>query len=150
MRYNNSSYCRMEKRKHSKPRGWLWWLVAGVDLSMVVIYDIIGLNTLRSRQNGRHFPDDIFKLIFLIKNVCISTKISLKFVPQVPINNIPALVQIIAWHRSGDKALSEPMMDNFLTHICVTRPQWVNFLSGPSVRKCNLLNIFCTHSKPQQ
>ena len=28
-------------------------------------------------------------------------KISLKFVPEGPINNIPALVQIVAWHRPG-------------------------------------------------
>ena len=46
--------------------------------------------------------------------------------PRVPINNIPALVQIMAWRRPGDKPLSEPMMVNLLTHICVTRPQWVN------------------------
>ena len=42
-----------------------------------------------------------------------------------PINNIPALVQIMAWRRAGDKSLSEPMMVSLLTHICVTRPQWV-------------------------
>ena len=51
------------------------------------------LNTLRTRQNGCHFTDDIFKCIFLNENVWISIKISLKFVPKVPINNIPALVQ---------------------------------------------------------
>ena len=28
--------------------------------------------------------------------------------------------------RPGDKPLSEPMMVSLLTHICVTRPQWVN------------------------
>ena len=27
-----------------------------------------GINTLRPRQNGRHFPDDIFKCIFLNEN----------------------------------------------------------------------------------
>ena len=54
---------------------------------------------------------------------------SLKFVPKCPINNIPALVQIMAWRRPGDKPLSEPVMVSLLTHICVTRPQWVNTLS---------------------
>ena len=49
-------------------------------------------------------------------NVWIWLQISLKFVPEVRINNILA----------GDKPLSEPMMVNLLTHICVTRPQWVN------------------------
>ena len=41
------------------------------------------------------------------------------------INNIPALVQIMAWRRSGEKPLSEPMVISALTHKCVTRPQWV-------------------------
>ena len=41
-------------------------------------------------------------------------------------NNIPTLAQIMAWRRSGDKPLSEPMMISLLTHICVTRPQCVN------------------------
>ena len=84
------------------------------------------INTLRPRQNGRHFPDDIFKCIFLFENVWIWIKISFKFVPKVRNNNIPALAQIMAWRRIGDKPLSEPMMVNLLTYICVTRPQWVN------------------------
>ena len=85
------------------------------------------LNTLRPRQNGRHFPDDVFKCIFLNENVWISLKISLRFVSKVPIDNIPALVQVMAWRRPGDKPLSEPMMVSLLTHICVTRPQWVKY-----------------------
>ena len=78
-------------------------------------------NTIRPRQNGRHFADDTSKRIFMNKNV----RISIKFVPKGLINNIPALVQIMAWRRPDDKPLSEPMMVNLLTHICVTRPQWV-------------------------
>ena len=69
------------------------------------------------------FADDIFKHIFLNENARISIKISLKFVPKGPINNIPALVQIMAWCRPGDKPLSEPRIESPLTHICVTRPQ---------------------------
>ena len=52
------------------------------------------------------------------------TEISLKFVPKRPINNIPALVQMMAWYQQGDKPLSELMMVSLLTHICVTRPQY--------------------------
>ena len=81
------------------------------------------VNTLRTRQNDHRFTDDTFKGIFLNENILILIKISLKFVPKGPINNIPALVQIMAWRRSGDKPLSEPMMVSLLTHICVTRPQ---------------------------
>ena len=82
-------------------------------------------NILRPRQNGRHFPDDTFKWIFLNENVWISLNISLKFVPRGSINNIPTLVQVMAWRRPGDKPLSEPMMVRLPTHQCVTRPQWV-------------------------
>ena len=49
--------------------------------------------------------------------------ISLKFLTRGSINNIRALVQIMAWHRPGAKTLSEPLMFSLLTHICVTRPQ---------------------------
>ena len=86
----------------------------------------IRLNTLRPRQNGRRFADDTFRCIFWNENVRISIKISLKFVPKGLINNNPALVQIMAWRLPGDKPLSEPMMVSLLTHLCVTRPQWVN------------------------
>ena len=82
-------------------------------------------NTWRPRQNGRHFADDIFKCIFLNENIWTPVKVSLNFVPKGPINNIPSLVQIMAWRRSGDKPLSEPMMVGLTTHICVTRPRWV-------------------------
>ena len=84
-------------------------------------------NTLRPRLNGCHFPDDIFKRIFLNQNVPIPINISLQFVPKGPINNIQALFQIMAWHRPGDKPLSETMLVSLLTHICVTRPQSVHW-----------------------
>ena len=83
------------------------------------------INSLRPRPNRHHVADDILKCIFENENEWISHRISLKFVPKVRINNIPALVQMMAWRRSGDKPLSEPMMASLLTHIWVTRPQWV-------------------------
>ena len=83
------------------------------------------LNTLRPRQNGHHFPYVISNGVFN-ENIWISIKISLKFVTRGQINNSPSLVQIMAWRRPGDKPLSEPMMVSLLTHVCVTRPQWVN------------------------
>ena len=80
--------------------------------------------TLRPRQDGRHFADDTRKCISLNKNIGISIKISLKF-SKGPIKNIPALVQVMACRRPGDKTFTEPMVVTLLTHICVTRPQWV-------------------------
>ena len=86
------------------------------------------VNTMRLRQNGCHFADAILKWIFLNENVWISINISLKFVPIGPINNIPSLVQILAWRHPGDKPLSEPTEDSLLMQICVILPQWVNSL----------------------
>ena len=110
-------------------------------------------------QWGRDKMDAIsqttfFKCIFLNENVWISIKISLKFVPKGPINNVPTLVQIMAWCRPGDKPLSEPMMVNLPTHICVPRPQWVKNSQTPytvlysiwkvlSINFCQMSNTFC-------
>ena len=55
--------------------------------------------------------------------------------PKVPIYNIPALVQIMAWRRPGDKPLSEPMMVTLLMHSCITQPQWVNWVTKRSLLK---------------
>ena len=97
---------------------------------MCVTVEIIdGINTLRPWQNGCDFADDTFKCIFLNENVRISIKISLKFVPKGPINNNPALVQIMAWCQSGNKPLSEPMMVSLLMHTCVTPSHWVKYIS---------------------
>ena len=68
----------------------------------------LSVNILRTKQNDRHFLDDIFYCISLNENILYSIIISL------PVPNIP-----------GDKLLSEPMMAILPTHICVTRPQTV-------------------------
>ena len=73
-----------------------------------------------------------FKCISLNANVWTSNKISLKFVPKCPITNIPALVQMMAWHLAGTKPLSESMMLSLIMHICVTRAQCVKDAGSPS------------------
>ena len=75
-------------------------------------------------ENGRPFSDDIFKCIFLNEDTWISITFLLKFVPKGTVDNILALVQLMAWRRPGDKPLSERMMVVLAMHICVTRPQW--------------------------
>ena len=57
--------------------------------------------------------DDIFKCIFLDENYRIPFQISLKFVPRSPIDNKPALVQVMAWRRTGAKSLPQPMLTQF-------------------------------------
>ena len=108
----------------------------------------IAVNTLKPSQDGRHFADDTFKRIFLNENFGISIKISLKFVPQGSINNIPALIQIMAWRRPGDKPLSEPIMVRLPTHIYVTRTQWVNGMCNCYFRARVVIgNVPCSESE---
>ena len=49
----------------------------------------------------------------MYEKFCILILISLKFVPKGQIDNNTALVQVMAWHRSGDKPLYEPMVTQF-------------------------------------
>ena len=71
--------------------------------------------------NLSHWSRDKMSAIFMNENGIILIKISLKYVPKGPINNIPALVQIVAWHRIGDKPLFEPMstwfIDTYVPHM---------------------------------
>ena len=58
--------------------------------------------------------DDIFKCIFLNENDRTQIQISLKLVPKSPIDNKPALVQVMAWRRTGAKYSTEPLMIQFI------------------------------------
>ena len=77
------------------------------------------INTLGARQNGRHFTDDILKLIFFTANLWISNKISLKYVAydlfdDIGSDNILAPIkrQAIIWSDDDHR------------RKCVTRHQW--------------------------
>ena len=66
-----------------------------------------------------NLADDIFNQIFLNENVLILIKMSLKFVPKGPIDNKPALFQVMAWRWIGNKALPEIMLTQFIdTYMC--------------------------------
>ena len=65
-------------------------------------------------------------------------------VPKGPVDNIPALVQIMAWCRPGDKPLSETMMVSLMTHIYVTRPLWVKSEQSMTVCKAQSTRIHNT------
>ena len=110
-------FIRSGGHSHYAPqKGTQNWNFSSLKVCIIHSYYIVKwINTLRPRQNGHHFLDDIFKCIFLNENVSISIMISLKFVPRGQINNIPALVQIMAWRLHSAKPLSEPMMVSLLT-----------------------------------
>ena len=104
---------------------------------------LFGFTYILTHWEGRNKMDAIsqttFSSAFSWLKFWIPIKISLKFVLKGSINNIPALVQIMAWRRPGDKPLSWPMMVSLLTHICVTRPQWVNIVEA-CWHTCALVN----------
>ena len=100
-------------RKLSLPCSTLWYFFLQIffcscKVSSAVPVHPITLTPLE--QYGRHFADDIFRRIFMNEKFYILIKISLKFVPRGPIDNYPALVQMMAWREIGDKPLSEPML----------------------------------------
>ena len=71
---------------------------------------VLIVNSSPLDKNGRFIADDIFRCIFVNEKFFILIKITLKFVPKGPVDNNPAVVQIMAWRRIGDKPLSEPML----------------------------------------
>ena len=69
-------------------------------------------------QNGRHFGRRHFQMHFFNANERTPIRCSLKFVPRSPIENEPALGQVMVWRRTGDKPLPEPMLTQ-ITDSCV-------------------------------
>ena len=70
-------------------------------------------------RNNHHFADNIFNCIFINDKFCFAITISLKFVPDGPIDNKSALLQVMAWHWTGDKPLPEPVLTQFTdTFMC--------------------------------
>ena len=74
---------------------------------------LLVFNTLRPRQSGFHFVDDIFKCSFMDEIFCILIQISQNFVPQCLIANKAVLVKGMAWYRTGDKPLPGLMLIQF-------------------------------------
>ena len=77
----------------------MWWNIEGICWVVLSLSNLVSvlaipffLNSSPPGQNGCHFADDIFRCIFLNENFCILFKISLKFVPKGPIDNISTLV----------------------------------------------------------
>ena len=111
-------------------------------------------NTSRPRQNGRNFTGDIFKCIFSNENVWILIEISLKFIPNCPINNILALVQIMVWRRPVNAIPQNktPVTITLITfvgeiHISYTQCMMRGFPSNPQIGIL-LKSCFCCDLSP--
>ena len=60
---------------------------------------------------------------------------------RVQLTIFPALFQIMDWRRPGGNLLSEPIMVRLQTHICITRPHWVNTFR-PELNSFHIADIF--------
>ena len=87
-----------------------------------------GINSSAMGKMAATFTDDILERILLNENIRIPIQCSMKFVPKCPIDNLPALVLIMAWRRIGDKPLSELILTSSPTHICGTRVGGMNYI----------------------
>ena len=122
---------------------------------------VMNFNTLRPEQNGHHFADNLFKWIFFFnKNVWISIKFSMNFIPRGLIDNksIPVftigsdndiepnkpqaitftLVQVMAWCHQATSHYLNQCWPRSMSPYGVTRPQWVNPWVG--VKSSTILN----------
>ena len=92
---------------------YLAWNVNFEYLSMTFYWwSIIGLLTPYClTQRGHHCADATFKFLLLYKKWLSLVEILLQFVLIISIIFKPALVQIMAWHRTGVKPLESTMTE---------------------------------------
>ena len=105
------NYCAWKSEANKHREFSRAWPKCSLDLYSLTMSSPI--NSSPPGQNDHRFADDVFRCIFVYEKFCIFIRVSLKFVPKGPIHNKPALVQIMAWHRTDDKRLSEPMLTWF-------------------------------------
>ena len=75
----------------------------------------ISLNHLPLHKMATVLADDIFKYIFLNENDRTTIQISLKFVLRSPIDNKPALFQVMACRLFGEPRMTQ-FTDAYMQH----------------------------------
>ena len=125
---------------------WKHLSAFSVELLLLAVTDVtnafenitINANTFRLRENGYNFADDIFGLILLEENLWVSIKILIKYIPNGPINNKPALVLIMA---SCQKVTSHHLSNDSLVYCCIYVPLGLNELKSslsPSISEIQI------------
>ena len=105
-----------EMRCISTYRSWNNWAVIVETIFSVMKMVLFSYFSFRRRHFQMHFLEG--KVLFFYSNFT-------EFVPSGSFDNKLAWVQVMAWCRTGDKLLSEPMLLGSQTHICGTRGIWV-------------------------
>ena len=86
-----------------------------------------------------HFADNSLKSIFLNEDAWILIKILWKFVPKGPIDNKSALIRAMAWHKTGNKPLLEPIINSVQWCIYMHRPVSMNEMTQTWRLECQWL-----------
>ena len=119
---------------------------------MHTILALWGFDTLRPRQDGRNFTDDIFKCIFFKVNFWLLIEISLKFVSRGPMNNTSATLwnnryitiqnvpyEWVSWQTKGIQYVNDILNENgdFLSHTEISEKFGVrcHFLQALQIRQ---------------
>ena len=89
--------------------------LASMDFAHAGMPHCIIYGTIYPLTHGPPFPRRHFQMLFLQWKCMNIDWILIEVSSWGPINNIPALVQMMAWHRPDDKPLSEPILVSLLT-----------------------------------
>ena len=112
------------------------------------------------RQNGQHFPDDIFKFPCFNENHCIAIEVSVKFVSKSYINNKSSLIQLICRNRQQGIIWTNAYLlwsgsskeNYFVNEICkktsiVFRPKYVEPIKTQSQLGFSLFSKYLKRNK---
>ena len=111
--YNKNTFKLLTKRLRSSVRHKTLEYIRGKPITDATWSPGMSFTHLPLDKMSTILADGIFKSIFMNENYRILIQISLKSVPRSPISNKPALIQVMAWCRTGPKPLPEPMMTQF-------------------------------------
>ena len=75
-----------------------------------VLFPNFFINSSPPDKMATILADNIFNCIFMNENDTIPIQLSLHYVSRSPIDNKPALAQVLAWRQIGNKPLPEPVM----------------------------------------
>ena len=110
--------------------------ISSLPISVSCIHpEQLSVNTLPQRQNGSYFCRQHFQMHFIWWKTWISIEILLKFFIKDLIDNMLALVQLMAWHQKwlGTKVIIWTNDDLVYWHKYASMGymrQWVNALCG--------------------
>ena len=134
--------CASNKRQH-RPHyiavRWASWRLKSPTTRVFVSASTL-VSILRLKQNGRHFPADILNYIFLNENIWISNKMSLKCVPWCLVDDISALIQIMAWRHPGDRRQAITWINVDIVHRRIYASPGLNMLKLTNFHSCIITN----------